>query len=81
MKEKLLKHILLLFQIRVGFERAMVPDDDLNTRAREIWLMDDALEMTRMSVWVWFLLVGFDDRLLLSWMAGWWRTASAWTAR
>ena len=35
--------------------------DDMDTMARAILLMDDALEMTRIGVWVWFLVVGFDD--------------------
>ena len=53
------------------------PDDDLNTLARDIGLIDDALEMTRMEVWVWFQLVGggCSCQLLIGR-----RSSSAWIA-
>jgi hypothetical protein len=48
----------LLEQLRgLGFQRAMMPEVALNNRARAIALMDAALEICMMGVWIGFQII------------------------
>ena len=59
LRQKWIKNFWMLEQLRgLGFQRAMMPEDALNDRARAIALMDAALEICIMGVWIGFQLLG-----------------------
>ena len=58
-RTKWVKNFWVLEQLRgMGFNRAMMPEDAANTRARAIVLVDAALEMVMLGVWIGFALLG-----------------------
>ena len=58
-RTKWVKNFWILEQLRgMGFNRAIMPKDAANTRARAIVLVDAALEVVMLGVWIGFALLG-----------------------
>ena len=69
LRQKWIKNFLMLEQLRgLGFQRAMMPEDALNYRARAIALMDAALDICMMGVWIGFQIIlgGWSCQLLIA---------------
>ena len=58
LRQKWVKNFWILEQLRgLGFQRAMMPEVAVNNRARAIALMDAALEICMMGVWIGFQII------------------------
>jgi hypothetical protein len=69
LRQKWVKNFWILEQLRgLGFQSAMMPEDSLNDRAIAIVLMDAALEICMMGVWIGFqvITVGWSCQLLIA---------------
>jgi hypothetical protein len=67
--QKWIHNFWLLEQLRgLGFQRAMMPEDALNDHARGISLIDAALEICMMGIWIGFQLItgGWSCQLLIA---------------
>ena len=69
LRQKWVKNFWLLEQLRgFDFQRAMMPEDALNDRARAIALMDAALKICMMGVWIGLQIItgGWSCQLLIA---------------